>query len=96
MTYNTFLKNKCDEYRKTNNIGYRGLSKLCGFNSPNYLLLVGKGERQLSAGVVQGIAIALNMSISEKETFYQLYLNYKQNTSEQSSLNALQTYLGDK
>ncbi len=70
INYRTFLKDYYEEKKRLNpNFSYRVFSRLCGFNSPNFLKLIMMAERNLSDDGITKVTRAIKLRAREAEYF---------------------------
>lgn len=76
------------EYKKglRSSFSYRRFSTLAGFKSPNYLLLVMQGKRNLSNEAAEGVARAMGLRDVEQRIFCALVRKANARTEQEATL----------
>lgn len=89
--FRVFLKDSVEELRQQKDVfSYRKFSLAAGFSSPNFLILLIKGERNLSEQGAMKIARALGLDSLRRQFFISL-VQYNQTSSPTDRFNCAQT-----
>lgn len=82
LDYRQYLKDAFAKLKETKpNFSHRFLTRMAGFNSSNYIMLVMQGKRNLSGGGIQKICKALKLKKAETE-FFENLTRFNQATSD--------------
>lgn len=84
--YRVFLKDQCTWLKENHrSFSFRNFSRLAGFKAPNFLQLIIKGERNISAESIEKIAKVFQLTKEETSFFRNLVsLNQAKTTDEKS------------
>ncbi|MBU0506505.1 MAG: TIGR02147 family protein [bacterium] len=85
--YRTYLKNWYEEAKKGNGgFSYRQFSKKAGFSTSNFLMLVIKGQRNLTEQSLAKVMIGLGLNKQEQDFFRNLVFFNQAKTHEEQNL----------
>jgi len=81
LDFRTYLKDKFARLKNSNpNFSHRAFTRMAGFSSTNYMMLVMQGKRNLSGEGIHKVAKALKLKKSETE-FFENLIRFNQSTS---------------
>lgn len=90
--YRTFLKDVVHEQRELNQFSYRKFAKYSGFSSPNFLLLLIQGERNLSQLSAQKLGQAIGLK-NIRLSFFSDLVEFNQSNQPSERYEKLQNLL---
>jgi len=91
--YRMFLKDRFQQTKATNPVfSYRYFAKRAGYSSPNFLMLVIQGKRNLTEESIDRFSQALKLSARETK-FFELLVNYAQAKDAERKQNYYQQLL---